>query len=276
MPRLALIQQTAGHDKAENVARGLKALEGAAGQGAQIACFGELAFERFHPQDPASGPVSPLAEPIPGPTTDAFQRAARELGVVVVINLFERAGNLTYDSSPVIDADGELLGLTRMVHITDYPGFHEQDYYAPGDRGAAVYETAVGNIAVAICYDRHFPEYMRALALAGAELVLVPQAGVQGEWPDGLYEAEMCVAAFQNGYHIALCNRVGEEERLTFSGESFLCGPDGTVISRAPKNEEHVLLADVDLEANRSSHAHRLFMRHRRPELYSEWFGSNP
>ena len=101
-----------------------------------------------------------------------------------------------------------------MVHITDYACFHEQGYYTPGDTGAPVYDTRVGRIGVAICYDRHYPEYMRALALAGAELVVVPQAGAVGEWPEGLYEAEMRVAAFQNGYFTALCNRVGKEERL--------------------------------------------------------------
>ena len=127
-----------------------------------------------------------------------------------------------------------------MVHITDYPCFHEKGYYAPGT-GAPVYETRFGRIGVAICYDRHYPEYMRALALGGAELVVVPQAGAVGEWPDGLYEAEMQVAAFQNGYFVALCNRVGEEECLTFAGESFVCAPDGRLIARAPQLEEHTL-----------------------------------
>src|SRR5205814_6025956 len=96
-----------------------------------------------------------------------------------------------------------------------------------------VYDTRHGRLGVAICYDRHYPEYMRALAVAGADLVVVPQAGSVGEWPDGLYEAEMQVAAFQNGYYTALCNRVGMEESLTFSCESFVCGPDGRVVARA-------------------------------------------
>ena len=117
-----------------------------------------------------------------------------------------------------------------MIHITEYPCFHEQGYYTPGDTGAPVYRTQAGAIGVAICYDRHYPEYMRALALGGADLVVVPQAGALDEWPEGLYEGEMRVAAFQNGYFVALCNRVGEEECLTFAGESFVCAPDGRVI----------------------------------------------
>ncbi len=215
-----------------------------------------------------------LAEEIPGPTTDAFAALAAEHRVVVVLNLFERAGDRTFDSSPVVDADGRLLGVTRMVHITDYPCFHEQDYYVPGDTGAPVYQTAVGRVGVAICYDRHYPEYMRALALQGADIVVVPQAGAVDEWPDGLYEAEMRVAAFQNGYYVALCNRVGREEILVFAGESFVCDPSGSVIARAGKLVEEVLCCDVDPDIVAASHARRLFLRDRRPELYSEWLAA--
>jgi N-carbamoylputrescine amidase len=269
--RLALVQQHAGPDRDANVEHGLEALGRAASAGARLVGFAELAFDPFHPQRPAVGDVAALAETIPGPTTEAFAKRAAELGVVVVLNLFERNGGRTFDASPVIDADGRLLGVTRMVHITDYDRFHERGYYAPGDTGAPVYDTAVGRIGVAICYDRHYPEYMRALAVGGAELVVVPQAGSDGEWPEGLYEAEMRAAAFQNGYWVALCNRVGIEERLTFAGESFVCGPDGTVVARAPHGEDHVLMTDVDLSACAESHARQLFLRDRRPELYPGW-----
>jgi N-carbamoylputrescine amidase len=269
--RLALVQQRSGHDRDENVERGLAALELAARNRAEVICFAELAFERFHPQHPAPADYERLAEPVPGPTTDTFSAKARELGVVVVLNLFERASGRCFDCSPVIDTDGTLLGRTRMVHITDYDRFHEKGYYAPGDTGAPVYETRAGKLGVAICYDRHYPEYMRALALKGAELVIVPQAGAVDEWPEGLYEGEMRVAAFQNGYFVALCNRVGEEERLVFGGESFVCSPDGRVIARAGQGTEEILHAEADLSEARRSHARRLFLRDRRPELYARW-----
>jgi len=269
--RIALIQQRAEPDKSSNVARGLAALERAAREGAEVVAYAELAFERFHPQRPADGEVLTLAETVPGPTTDAFARKARELGVVVILNLYERDGERAFDCSPVIDADGSVLGRTRMVHITDYPCFHEQGYYTPGDTGAPVYQTRAGRIGVAICYDRHYPEYMRALALGGADVVVVPQAGSVGEWPDGLYEAEMQVAAFQNGYYVALCNRVGEEDCLTFAGESFVCAPDGRVLVRAPSMTDAILTADLDLQEPSRSHARRLFLQHRRPELYGAW-----
>ena len=269
--KIALIQQHATRDKAANVARGLAALETAARSGAALACFSELAFEWFYPQTPAGTNARDAAEPLDGPTVTAFRNKARELAIVTVINLYERDGENTFDSSPVIDADGTLLGVTRMIHITEYPCFHEQGYYTPGDKGAPVYTTKAGRVGVSICYDRHFPEYMRALALNGADLVIVPQAGAVDEWPEGLYEAEMRVAAFQNGYFTALCNRVGKEETLDFAGESFVCGPDGDVIARGPKGEDAILYADIDLSVANRSNARRLFLKHRRPQLYADW-----
>jgi len=269
--KIALVQQFASDDPAANRQKGLEAARRAAGRGAAVIGFAELAFDRFHPQKPASTDPRQLAETIPGPTTEAFSALARELGVVIVLNLYERDGDHAYDSSPVLDADGRILGVTRMVHITDYACFHEQDYYTPGDRGAPVYETRHGRIGVAICYDRHYPEYMRALALHGAELVMVPQAGAVGEWPEGLYEAEMRVAAFQNGYFTALCNRVGREECLTFAGESFVCDPAGRVVARAGSGTDEILVCEIDLAESENSHARRLFLRDRRPRLYGEW-----
>jgi N-carbamoylputrescine amidase len=269
--RIALVQRRATNDTAANRARGLEALEEAARLGAELVCYAELAFEPFYPQERAGADVSRLAETIPGPTTETFAAQAARLHVAVVLNLFEREGDRTYDSSPVIDADGKILGKTRMVHVPDYTSFHERGYYTPGNLGAPVYVTAFGKVGVAICYDRHYPEYMRALALAGAEVVVVPQAGAVDEWPEGLYEAELRTAAFQNGYFTALANRVGREPKLEFAGESFVCDPAGTVIARAAKGAEEILLCDLDLEAARGSHARRLFLRDRRSELYGEW-----
>jgi N-carbamoylputrescine amidase len=271
--RIALVQQKASSDRDVNRRKGLEAVGAAAAKGAKLICFAELAFDPFYPQERAGADPLALAEPIPGPTTELFASRAAELGVVIVLNLYERDGARAFDTSPVIDADGRLLGRTRMVHITDYEWFHEQGYYTPGDRGAPVYETAAGKIGVAICYDRHYPEYMRALALGGAELVVVPQAGGIGEWPDGLFEAEMQVAAFQNGYYTALCNRVGPEPKVIFAGSSFVCAPDGRVIAHAGEGTEEILTCDIDLTAVPSSHARTLFLRDRRPELYADWLG---
>jgi N-carbamoylputrescine amidase len=269
--RIALAQVAADPEVSRNVTGALRMMDRAADAGAGLIAFPELAVTRFFPQWERFPGAGALAEPIPGPTTDRVARQAADLGLVTVFNLYESAGERHYDSSPVFDADGTLLGVTRMVHITDYACFHEQAYYDPGDRGAPVYRTRVGPIGVAICYDRHYPEYMRALGLAGAELVVIPQAGALDEWPDGLYQAEVRTAAFQNGYFAALCNRVGGEERLTFAGESFVVGPDGALLARGKRLEEDLVIADLDLGACAASPARALFWRHRRPGVYREW-----
>ena len=223
--RIALVQCSASIDVEANLRKAADAVEAAAKKGARVVCFPEVAFARFFPQHRAHGDVRELAEPIPGPITDLFRGLARMHEVVIIPNLYERDGARCFDTSPVIDADGSLLGRTRMVHITEYERFHEQGYYAPGDTGAPVYATKAGRIGVAICYDRHFPEYMRALALGGAELVVVPQAGTVGEWPDG------------------------------------------GVVARAGRKEQ-ILTANIDLGATAKSHAKRLFLKHRRPDVY--------
>jgi beta-ureidopropionase len=270
--RVALVQQAARPSRRENVDRAVLAMKRARSLGAELAVFAELAVDRFFPQVEGDASARALAEPVPGPTCDRIAAAARELSLVTVFNLYERAEDgRRFDSSPVFDADGSLLGITRMVHIAELPGFHEQGYYAPGDRGAPVYDTAAGRVGVAICYDRHYPEYMRALGLAGAEIVAIPQAGALGEWPEGLYEAEVRTAAFQNGYFVALCNRVGAEEKLTFAGESFVADPEGQVIARGKRLEEDLVVVELDLSSCARSTARRMFWRDRRPELYGAW-----
>lgn len=266
--KIALIQQHASDDIDDNLRRGEASFRKAAEEGAELIAYPELAFLRFLPQFEANPEAFSLAEPIPGPTTEIFSALAREYGVVTVLNIFEKHGDKTYDSSPVIDADGSLLGVTRMVHITDFPGFHEKGYYAPGDLLNLVYKTHAGRVGVAICYDRHFPEYMRALGLKGAEIVVVPQAGTLGEWPEGIFEAELQVAAFQNGYYAALVNRVGKEETNHFSGESYVVDPGGKIIGRAPQDKDFILHADCDLSRIASSPAKRLFLQDRRPSYY--------
>jgi N-carbamoylputrescine amidase len=274
--RLALAQLAASPDRAANLARALAAMDRAAAAGADLIAFPELAVDRFFPQRPEDREARRRAEPIPGPTTAAVAAKAAEHRLVTVFNLYEvvRDGSGAtryYDSSPVFDADGSLLGVTRMVHITDYTHFYEQSYYDPGDLGAPVYATRAGRVGVAICYDRHYPEYMRALGVAGAELVVIPQAGTVGEWPAGLYEAEVRVAAFQNGYFAALCNRVGVEDELHFAGESFAVDPEGTVVACGKRGEEDLVVVDLDLARAAGSTARRLFWRHRRAELYGPW-----
>jgi len=272
--RIALAQMASSLDRADNLARALGAMDRAAEAGAQLIIFPEVALDRFFPQHERFERAAELASTVPGPVANQFAAKAKQHGLVTVMNLYETDGQgRYYDSSPVYDADGTLLGVTRMIHITDYACFHEKTYYHPGDHGAPVYQTRIGRVGVAICYDRHYPEYTRALGIQGAELVAIPQAGAIGEWPEGLFEAEVRTAAFQNGYYAALCNRVGQEERLAFGGESFVVDPEGQVLARANATTDELLLADLDLSSCETSTARRLFWRDRRPELYGDWLG---
>jgi predicted amidohydrolase len=269
--KVALIQQHCTKDVNDNLNRAIHAFKTAAGNGAQLISFAELSFSYFLPQHHATPNDLKKAESIPGPTTDIFTKLAEEYRIVTVLNLLEKEGDQTYDSSPVIDSNGEILGTTRMAHIMDGMGFYEKGYYSPGNTTHFVYKTSVGKVGVAICYDRHFPEYMRNLALRGAEIVIVPQAGAVGEWSEGMFEAELRVAAFQNGYFAALTNRVGEEDKLIFSGESFVVNPEGNIIAQAPQGKDAILYAGCDLNEINHCTAKKYFLPDRRPEYYRQF-----
>ncbi len=269
--KIALIQQHATKDSAQNIERGIKAFQAAAEAGAELIAYAELGLSYFLPQNPATSESAAKAEKVPGPVIEKFQKLAAHYGVVTVLNVFEKAGDKTFDSSPVIDGDGKLLGVTRMAHVMDGLGFYEKGYYTPGDNERFVYDTKIGKVGIAICYDRHFPEYMRNLALQGAEIVVVPQAGALGEWTEGLFEAELQVAAFQNGYFAALVNRVGKEDTLHFAGGSFVVDPDGRLIAQAPQEEDFILYAEVDLKKVSNCPAKKYFLNDRRPDYYKKF-----
>jgi len=266
--KIALVQQHAVQDREDNIKRGVEAFKIAAENGAELIAYAELGFSRFFPQFPSVDDFQAYAEKIPGPLTEHFSMLSKQYGVVTVLNLYETDGSYYYDSSPVIDADGKILGVVRMVHIMDGMGFYEKNYYTPGNNKRFVYDTRIGRVGVAICYDRHFPEYMRHLALQEAEIVVVPQAGAVGEWTDGIFEAELQVASFQNGYFTALVNRVGKEENLNFAGGSFICDPEGRIIAQAAHWEDFILYADCDLEIVKKSPAKKYFLYDRRPDFY--------
>lgn len=251
--------------------RGLIAIKNASNAGADLVVFPELSFTKFFPQVPANkrkGDVLDLAETIPGPTVESVAEQAAEYDVVVVCNLYERDGDKGYNSSVVIDSDGTVLGVSRMMHIPQYEHFYEKDYYTPGDTGAPVFDTAVGRLGVATCYDRHYPEYMRALAKGGAEIVAIPQAGAAGEWAKGVFEAEVQTASFQNGFFCALANRVGREDDILFDGASFVTDPHGRIVAQAPKGDQSLLMSSADVAECEKSPARQLFLKDRREDDY--------
>ncbi len=257
-------------DREKSVSKALEWVARAASDGADLIVFPELAFDFFFPQVRADASYFDLGEPIPGPTTERFQAAAAKNGIVTVINVFERAApGRYYDTSPVIDADGTLLGISRMHHIAEEPGYNEKFYYWPGDGGWPVYETKAARLGVAICYDRHYPEHFRALALGGAELVVVPTATSMSEQAfRDVWEIEIQAAAVANQIFVAVTNRAGLDGELQFFGESFVAGPNGMIIARAAADEEELLITEIDLGAIEETRRHVPFLRDLRTDLY--------
>jgi beta-ureidopropionase len=257
-------------DREASLGKAMEWMRRAADQGADLIVFPELAFDFFFPQVRADAQYFDWAEPIPGPTTERFQAAAAEHGMVTVINVFERAApGRYYDASPVIDADGTLLGVSRMLHIAEEPGYNEKFYYWPGNSGWPVFETEVGRVGVAICYDRHYPEHFRRLALSGAELVAVPTATSMSEQAfKDVWEIEIQAAAVANQIFVAVANRAGLDRELQFFGESFVASPTGQVISRAASDEEELLITEIDLGAIEAARRHVPFLRDLRYDLY--------
>jgi predicted amidohydrolase len=166
----------------------------------------------------------------------------------------------------MIDAAGEIRGISKMVHIAQVPCFYEQDYYTPSDTGFKVYDTPLGRIGIVVCFDRHYPESIRTCVVRGASLILIPTANTIDE-PRDLFECELRAAAMQNGVYIAMCNRTGPEGAVTFCGESIVVDPFGDVVVKASTGEE-LLMADIDLAKVAEARHKRPYLQLRRPELY--------
>jgi N-carbamoylputrescine amidase len=268
--RIALAQAAAGPEREENVARALRMMADAARAGAQLIAFPEMSVDPFFPQYRADKRFFDWGVPVPGPLTDRFQEQSARLGLATVLNLFERAGpGRYYDCSPVFDIQGNYLGKQRMTHILEGPGYNERYYYWPGDSGYPVFDVGPVRLGVAICYDRHFPEGMRALALGGAELIVVPTATASLEAQfRAVWEVEMQAAAVAHGLFVAVANRAGLDDTLTFFGRSFAVDPYGRVLARAPEQDVALLVVDLDLDQVEQARRDMPFLRDRRPETY--------
>lgn len=268
---IALGQLTATEDHGANREKALRLMADAREQGAAGICFPEMSCLPFFPRHSARYEYYTWAEPVPGPTTRTFSGRARDLGLVTLINLYEedRPGEY-YDTTAVLDQDGSFIGKQHMMHIAEEPGYNEKFYYKPGKTGYPVFQTSVGPIGVAICYDRHFPEQIRILAEKGAQILFVPTAVSRGEAFEAVYSLEMQAAAVANGVYIAVANRVGSEPPLEFFGQSFIVDPFGQVIAELGAEEDALLIAEVDVDRIREARQHFPFLRDRRPETYGE------
>jgi N-carbamoylputrescine amidase len=278
---IGIVQDHATSDVAANLARAERLVRSAASRGAQIICLKEL-FNRPYfckSQQPA---CFDAAEPIPGPGTDAMQRLARELEVVIVVPVFERQGPGVYrNSAAVIDADGTLMGVYRKMHIPDDPLFFEKYYFTPGDEGFKVWKTRYATIGVLICWDQWYPEAARITALMGAEVIFFPTAigwhpAEKDEWGRAQVDAWRTIQrshAIANGVYVASPNRIGHEDEpgtdgLTFFGHSFIADPFGRYVAEAGE-EEAVVVATCDPALIETVRRNWPFLRDRRIDSYA-------
>lgn len=272
--RTALTQATWTGDKESMLAKHEQFTREAAAQGAKIICYQELFY------GPYFGIVQDTkyyeyAESVPGPITERFQALAKELDIVIVLPVYEEdQPGVLYNTAAVIDSDGSYLGKYRKHHIPHLPKFWEKFYFRPGNLGYPVFDTAVGKIGVNICYDRHFPEGWRALALNGAEIVFNPNATAPGI-SNRLWEIEQPAAAIANGMFVVATNRVGLEdneygdEAVNFYGSSYVVGPDGALVGEmGSSTEPELLIRDIDLGKVREVRERWQFFRDRRPDAY--------
>ncbi len=279
MLKIGLIQTGASEDLPANTKKAVEKVREAAGRGAQVICLQELYRTRYFPQDDKKK-VSHLAETIPGDSTEVFSRLAKELGIVVVVPIFEKSkGGRFYNSAVTIDADGKLLPVYRKIHIPHDPLFYEKSYFEPGDKGFLMHETKHAKLAALICYDQWYPEAARANVLKGADLLFYPTAigwidghdAPEGDWREAWTTIQRG-HAIANGVHVAAVNRAGQEGKLKFWGSSFVADAFGNVLGKAGEGEE-VLVVEVDLSRNKEIQEEWGFLRNRRPESYKDLVG---
>ncbi|MEY2342825.1 nitrilase-related carbon-nitrogen hydrolase [Acidithiobacillus sp. IBUN Pt1247-S3] len=257
--------------KDEMIGRHLQHIESAAAQGAQILCMQELFYgPYFCPSQDIRWYA--LTEPVPdGPTIKLMQETAKKYSMVLVVPVYEREmAGVYYNTAAVIDADGTYLGKYRKTHIPQVQGFWEKFFFRPGNLGYPVFQTAYGKVGVYICYDRHFPEGARALGLHGAEIVFNPSATVAG-LSEYLWKLEQPAHAAANGYFVGAINRIGTEAPWNigeFYGQSYFANPRGQIIAQASRDQEEVLVVELDLEQITEVRDLWQFYRDRRPDLY--------
>jgi N-carbamoylputrescine amidase len=280
---LGLLQHACSANPAENLKKTLSLAEKAAKKGAKIICTQELFRSQYFCQAEKHDYFK-LAEPIPGPSTVAFQKLAKKHQVVVIASLFEkRASGLYHNTAVIIDADGSLLGIYRKMHIPDDPLYYEKFYFTTGDTGFKAWQTRYGKIGVLICWDQWYPEGARLTAMDGAEILFYPTAiGWHPQEKDeygvnqhGAWETIQRSHAVANGCYVAVANRIGREtpeggDGIEFWGQSFIAGTSGQILQKASVDQEEVLLQEIDLDKVDVTRTHWPFLRDRRIDAYGD------
>ena len=278
--KLGLVQMRMERDLAANIKAASGFVREAAAKGANIVLLPEL-FENHYFCQEEREEYFGWAHPVEShPFLGLFQNLARELGVVLPLSFFERAGQAHFNSLAMIDADGTILGFYRKSHIPDGPGYEEKYYFNPGDTGFKSWTTRFGRIGVGICWDQWFPECARAMALGGADLLLYPTAigseptdTVSSPNTPAMWQRAMIGHAVHNSVYVAAANRIGTERfgaaSCTFYGHSFACDYRGDMLCEGNPDFSGVLVSTLDLKAAQQFRAGMGFFRDRRPDLYS-------
>ena len=280
---LGLLQARVLPKPEENLKKTLRMAEQAAKKGAQIICTQEL-FRSYYFCQEENYENFKLAETIPGPTTDAFQKLAKKHKVVVIASIFEkRAAGVYHNTAAVIDADGSLMGIYRKMHIPDDPLYYEKFYFTPGDLGFKAWQTKYAKIGTLICWDQWYPEGARITAMQGAQILFYPTAigwhpsekAEHGVNNHTSWEISQRAHAVANGCYVAAVNRVGHEapaggDGLEFWGQSFVSGTSGQIIARGSVDQDETMIVPVDLSKVDVTRTHWPFLRDRRIDAYGD------
>jgi N-carbamoylputrescine amidase len=282
---VGLVQQSCSADRAANIEKSIAGIRRAVAQGAELVVLQELHAGLYFCQTEDTGCFD-LAEPIPGPATETFGDLARELGVVLVLSLFEkRAAGLYHNTAVVLEKDGSIAGKYRKMHIPDDPGYYEKFYFTPGDLGFDPIDTSVGRLGVLVCWDQWYPEAARLMAMAGAELLIYPTAigfdpNDTPEEQQRQREAWITIQrahAVANGLPVVSVNRVGFEadpggqtDGARFWGSSFVAGCQGEILARAGESDEEVLIVEIDRQRGEAVRRIWPFLRDRRIDAYQD------
>ena len=275
-PVVGLVQMTCDVKPEKNLKKALERIDEAARRGATVVCLQELFRSQYFCQKEDVQRFS-LAEAIPGPSTEAIGKLAKQRKVVVVASLFERrAAGVYHNTAVVIDTDGRIAGKYRKMHIPDDPLYYEKLYFTPGDLGFVTHDTSRGKYGVLVCWDQWFPEAARLTALGGAPILFYPTAigwlpDEQDEMNQAQHQAWETIQrahAIANGVFVVAVNRVGREGELTFWGQSFVVDPFGRVLARASKEAEETLIVECDLKKVEETRQNWPFLRDRRIDAY--------
>jgi N-carbamoylputrescine amidase len=275
-PVVGLVQMTCDEKPDRNLKKAIARIGEAAKQGATVICLQELFRSQYFCQKEDAA-LFALAEPIPGPTSEALARVARKHKVVIVASLFERrAAGVYHNTAVILERDGSINGMYRKMHIPDDPLYYEKFYFTPGDLGFRTHDTSAGKCGVLVCWDQWFPEGARLTALSGAQMLFYPTAigwlaGENDEMNQAQHDAWETIQrahAIANGVYVVAVNRVGREGQLTFWGQSFVADPFGRIVARASSDREENLLVAIDLAKIEETRQNWPFLRDRRIDMY--------